>query len=126
MKIVHSVYSSWTGDDLAALDAQIIQALAKYNELNNSYMASVALGSGHARWAKKNKLPAVNQAKSVLDTLNAQKNTMLSEMGKIQAIDIVDTTVNEATTDNEAKTPWTTIGLAVGALVVIVIIVKVI
>ncbi len=123
MKVIHSKYSSYTGDDIANTEALILNAQADYQAKVDRYNASVALGSGHARWAKRNLLPAVNTAKDYLKNLQDNYSQMLASTGQLQNIDLVDTAL--APVDQAAtQTDWTTIGLAVGALVVIVIIVK--
>lgn len=116
------LYSSWTGEEFAAIEAQIADAQATYQKYVDEYNWGIENGS--ASYAKRVRLPRVNAAKNVLDTLQSQYENMLSVMGKTQAIDLVDTTVNEATTDTTTEIPWGTIGLAVGALIVIVIIAK--
>ena len=121
-KSIYSVCSSYDGNDLAALDAQIIKALATYQQAVDDY--NWGMNYGHVSYAKKERLPLVNSTKAVLDTLNAQKKAMLSDIGQTQGIDIVNTSVATATKDVQTVTPWRTIGLAVGALIIIVIIVK--
>jgi hypothetical protein len=122
-KSKHSVFSSYTGDDLASLEGQIKEALATYQKYVDEYNWGIQNGS--SSYAKRVRKPRMDAAKSVLDTMNAQKKAMLSDMGQIQGIELVEKTTNIALTEPESETPWKTIGLAVGALVAIVVIVKV-
>ncbi|MDP3914389.1 MAG: hypothetical protein Q8R96_11720 [Bacteroidota bacterium] len=122
MKVTYSVFSSYDGNDLADLDLQIKNALAIYQQFVDEYNSGMMNGS--SSYAKRVRLPRVNAATAVLDTLNAQKKAMLSDIGQIQGIDLVNTTTDLAQTEPENEIPWTTIGLVIGALVVIVIIVK--
>jgi hypothetical protein len=90
-------------------------------------MASVALGSGHARWARSNLLPAVNVAKAYLDGLNKDHEQMLKDVSQQQGVDLTalgTRQVSDAAAAEPAPIPYTTIALAVGALVVIVLIFK--
>ena len=123
MKNNKSLYSSYNGDDLALIEAQIKLASKTYQERFERYMSSI--NAGHESYAKRTFLPAANEAKAYLDGLQLRYESMLSIMGKTQGISIIETTVNEATNETETQTPWRTIGLAVGALVIIVIIVKI-
>lgn len=114
-------FSSLIGDDLNTLQTKINQALADYEEKNNRYLASP-----HTSWAKRNLLPGVNQAKDYLDTLKRTYEEMQSSMSKGQSIDLVDLTMNKAEENTQTEMPWKTIGLAVGALAIIIVIVKVV
>lgn len=116
------IYSKWTGDDLTSIESQIRDAQLVYQKYVDDYNWGIQYGS--SSYAKRVRKPRVDAAKAVLDTLQAQKQAMLSDMGSEQALSIVDTTVDVALTEPENETPWTTIALAVGALILIVIIVK--
>lgn len=124
MNIKYSVLSSWTGEDLAAVDEQIRQA----NEVYLQYVAEYNSGmkNNSASYAKRVRLPRAEAAKVVVDNLKQLKKDMLSDMGQIQGIDLVDQTAAKAGKEPESEIPWSTIGMAVGALVVVVIIVKMI
>jgi len=114
-------YSSITGESLEALSIQISEALKDYEAKNSRYQASP-----HPDWARRNLLPGVNQAKEYLETLKRTYAEMQSAISKGQSIDLVDLTVKEATTDPETEIPWKTIGMAVGAIVLVVVIVEII
>jgi DNA repair exonuclease SbcCD ATPase subunit len=114
-------FSNVTGEDLNNIQEKINQALADYEEKNRRYLASP-----HPSWAKRNLLPGVNQAKDYLETLKRTYEEMQSVISKSQSIDLVDLTMEKADESTQEEIPWTTIGLAIGALVVVVIIVKII
>lgn len=120
MKVVHR--SKWTGEDFAAIEAQIADANEVYQKYIDEYNWGIQNGS--ASYAKRARWPRVTAAKTILDTLEQQYENMLSVMGKKQAIDIVDTTIYEATAEQPSEIPWKTIGLVAGAIILIVIVVK--
>jgi hypothetical protein len=120
----YSNVSRWTGDDLASIEAQIKNAQAEYQRYLEEYNTGMRTGS--TSYAKRVRWPRVEKAQQVLDTLNKQKQEMLSSMSKEQSIAIVDTTVEEATKPETNSFPWVTLGVAVAALILIVVIVKVV
>lgn len=122
-----SNYSNLTGEDLTSMENKIKVALEDYQAKQERYNASVALGSGHARWAKNNLLPAVNTAKDYWEKLKQTLDEMRKSMQEEQSIDLTNLVVDEAQGEGlENSMPWKTVGLAVGALVVVIIITKVI
>lgn len=120
-KSKYAISSSVIGDDLGTLQTEITRALEDYKEKNSRYLASP-----HSSWARRNLLPGVNQAKEYLETLKRTYEEMQSALSKGQSIDLVDLTMEKAEENTQTEIPWKTIGLAVGALVVIVVIVKVV
>lgn len=122
MNVVYNRFSAYTGDDLADIERQIKDAQKVYKERFDRYMASV--NAGHESYAAKNFLPAANEAKAYLDDLQKTHTEMLDSISKNQGIDLTDLAAQQSLDNSQSSIPWTTIGLAVGALIVIVIIVK--
>ena len=126
MRTTYSKYSSITGSesDLVALDAQIETARANYEKFRADYIWG--LSNGSTKYAENTRKPRMESAEEILNKLKAQRKQLLENLGIEQNIDIVKKISNDTTGENaKSGLPWATIGLAVGALVVIVIIVKV-
>lgn len=124
MEITYSKYSSITGNERETLEAQIVSARANYQKLVDEY--NWGMSDGHPSYAKRVRKPRMDTALEILNNLLAQRDQLNESTGVEQNIDIIKQITNDTTGENaESGLPWVTIGLAVGALVVIVVIIKV-
>lgn len=122
MKVVHSKYSAVTGDELALLDEQIQQAQKEYQRYVDEYNWGMQYGS--PSYAERVRWDRVVAAEQIWNNLKQQREALYSTLSREQSINIIDETVTQAATETKQEIPWKTVGLAVGAIILIVIVVK--
>ena len=107
---------------LAALDAKIAQATEDYFFYLDQYNWGMQYGS--SSYAKKERWPRVVAAQQVLDALNEQKRAILASEADGQNLGLTDIIIDKSTEPEDNSLPWPTIGIAVGAVLLIVAVYK--
>lgn len=117
--------SSMTGESIAALDAQIAEAQKNYQKMLADYNWGMTDTKASRSYAERVRWPRVESAKQIVDSLISQKDSILKNMQTQQGIDIAGQIATNVTSESESSMPWGIIGLAVGAIILIIIVIKV-
>ena len=131
MKVVYSKYSDFTQADLTAAEQAVTSAYNVYQQRKAEYDYSVS--SGHEGYAKRKRLDPMNEAKAQYDSAVEHYNNILKSIQTGQEITMADTVAGalkpqSAASQTTAQTTainWKLIGLAAGAVVLVIIIFKV-
>lgn len=127
MKVVYNRFSDFTQNDLQAAEQAVVDAQMYWNERKEAYeRAVITAGEG---WAKRNKLPLVEQAEKQLKTAQEYYSNVLSALQTGQEIEITGSVASTLTSPSNApetsKINWSLIGLAAGAIILLIVILKV-
>ncbi len=124
MKNPKRKFSDFTDYDIAEIEQKIAEARENYEYWQARFDYSVR--QGHEGYAKRNHLPSLNQAKDYLETLQKQQAAMLASMEQEDSLRLTQVAIDATNNSEPEPLPWGTIGLAIGAIVLIVIVYKVI
>lgn len=118
--------SDFTGEQIEAAKLAVIDAQNYLIEREDAYQR--AISSAGRRWADKNKLPLVNQAKDRLDLAQKTLNMMLQVVNDEQGIALVDTSMyeynNQQQDEQPESFPMATAMMAAGAILLVFVIYK--
>ncbi len=128
MKVAYSKYSDFTETDLLAAEQAVTSAQKYLSERKDAYQRAIeSAGEG---WAKRKKLPLVEEAQKQLNGAVEYYNKLISTIQSGQEIKIADTVATSLTAQPETSATatgtinWKLIGLAIGAVVLIIVIFK--
>ncbi|MGQ8335656.1 hypothetical protein ACUNWD_03840 [Sunxiuqinia sp. A32] len=123
MKTVNK-YSNFTGDDLIDAEARLNEAKAVYDEWYPNIIRWQAEKEG---WASRTgKFDAWNRIVKAKEDAQKDYDFIVKALGEEQGISLVDKIQDERFDPDRNSFPWTNVGMAVGAVIIIVIIYKII
>lgn len=125
---MYSKFSDFTQDDLEEARLNVADAQAFLTDRKLAYeRAVISAGSG---WAKRKKLPLVEEAQKLLNQAIENYDRIQNAIQANQEIAITDGIagqylLTDATEETGNQIPWSTIGIGIGALVLVIVILKV-
>jgi hypothetical protein len=130
MNVAYSKYSDFTQADLTAAEQAVTAAYGVYQQRKAEYDYSIEVG--HEGYAKRKRLDPLNESKLQYENAVQHYNNILKSIQTGQEISIADTVAGSlipgtstAETTQAGSVNWKLIGLAVGAVVLVIIIFKV-
>lgn len=125
-----SKYSDFTQADLTAAEKAVTAAYEVYQQRKAEYDYSISVG--HEGYAKRKRLDPMNEAQAQYENAVKHYNNILKSIQTGQEITIADTVAgalvpgqSTGATTQSGSVNWKLIGLAIGAVVLIIIIFKV-